>query len=418
MIMWIDNDSIRLLNIIFEPKELIPRNQKGNYKLRHISFFNTNMKAITNVCKTLEKVAMHDSVAHQYTEVLRKMGLINKKLEVTKYGVMLLQILHFENNRIINEINKATALDELSEDVPFIIEFFLYCVVQKCLGNKQECEIAGVTHSDLASEAVNNLKYFFSNVIDTLNEPTNKNSDVNTLFDFNNNDFYYTLQGLNFSGYEIKRLLRLSSNDMEKAWKAYFKVLNTYKKQTRSSLTSDEQRYYDYAKYYDALVQKDVRNRVKQSIFNYILLDSIHGQRKKVKIIKNPEYEKIIPYKFIEEKFNEYKLRDVYNLVFYGKDSKYITKMIKPMKIDGSLVSNIAKSSTFTIPEKKLQGQNINIWDEIIFVDDSFANIHLPNIYKISDIEKIGTNVSVRVEIEDVINIGRTHEILEEFKEA
>lgn len=416
--MWIDASNIKLLNTVFEPEDLIPRNQKKNYKLRHISFFNTNMKAITNVCKTLEKVAMHDSVAHQYTEVLRKMGLINQKVEVTKYGVMLLQILHFDNNRIINEINKATALDDLPEDIPFIIEFFLYCVVQKCLGNKQECEVAGITHSDLASETIDNLKYFFSNVIDTLNEPTNKNSNVNTLFDFKNDDFYYTLQGLNFSGYEIKRLLRLPSSDMEKAWKAYFEVLNTYKKQTRASLTSDEQRYYDYAKYYDALVQKDVRNRVKQSIFNYILLDSIQGQRKKVKIIKNPQYEQILPYEFIEEKYDEYKLRDVYNLVFYEKDSKYITKIIKPMKIDSSLTSSITKSGIFNIPERNLQSQNINIWDEIIFVDDLFTNVHLPNIYKITDIEKKGTDVNVKVEIEDVINSSRTQEILDALKEA
>lgn len=416
--MWIDANNIKLLNAVFEPDELIPRNQKKNYKLRHISFFNTNMKAITNVCKTLEKVVMHNSVAHQYTEVLRKMGLINQKVEVTKYGVMLLQILHFDNNRIINEINKATVLDDLPEDIPFIIEFFLYCVVQKCLENKQECEAVGITYSDLASETIDNLKYFFSNVIDTLNEPTNKNSNVNTLFDFKNDDFYYALQGLNFSGYEIKRLLRLSSSDMEKAWKAYFEILNTYKNQERTSLTSDEQRYYDYAKYYDALVQKDVRNRVKLSIFNYILLDSIQGQRKKIKIVKNPEYERILPYEFIEQKYEEYKLRDVYNLVFYEKDSKYITKIIKPMKIDSSLVSNIIADGIFSIPESNLRSQNINIWDEIIFVDDLFTNVHLPNIYKITDMEKKDRDINVKVLIKEVINSGRIHEILDTLKEA
>lgn len=418
MNMWIDANNIKLLNAVFEPDELIPRNQKKNYKLRHISFFNTNMKAITNVCKTLEKVVMHNSVAHQYTEVLRKMGLINQKVEVTKYGVMLLQILHFDNNRIINEINKATVLDDLPEDIPFIIEFFLYCVVQKCLENKQECEAVGITYSDLASETIDNLKYFFSNVIDTLNEPTNKNSNVNTLFDFKNDDFYYALQGLNFSGYEIKRLLRLSSSDMEKAWKAYFEILNTYKNQERTSLTSDEQRYYDYAKYYDALVQKDVRNRVKLSIFNYILLDSIQGQRKKIKIVKNPEYERILPYEFIEQKYEEYKLRDVYNLVFYEKDSKYITKIIKPMKIDSSLVSNIIADGIFSIPESNLRSQNINIWDEIIFVDDLFTNVHLPNIYKITDMEKKDRDINVKVLIKEVINSGRIHEILDTLKEA
>lgn len=416
--MWIDASNIKLLNAVFDPEELIPRNQKKNYKLRHISFFNTNMKAITNVCKTLEKVVMHDSVAHQYTEVLRKMGLINQKVEVTKYGVMLLQILHFDNNRIINEINKATTLDNLPEDIPFIVEFFLYCVVQKCIESKQECEAAGITHSYIASETIENLKYFFSNVIDTLNEPTNKNSNVNALFDFKNDDFYYTLQGLNFSGYEIKRLLRLSSSDTEKAWKAYFEVLNTYKRQTSASLTSDEQRYYNYAKYYDALVQKDVRNRVKLSIFNYILLNSMQGQRRKVKIIKNVEYERILPYDFIQEKYEKYKLRDVYNLVFYENDSKYITNTIKPLKIDKRLLANITTTGEFSIAEAELRKQNINIWDEIIFTDDNFTDIQLNNIYKICDIVKTGANLDIYVEVKDVINIDKSQEILNKLKGA
>ena len=122
--MWIDTDDLKLLNTVFEPENLIPRNRKGNYKLRHISFFSTNMKAITNVCKTLEKIIMHNTPKHQYTEVLRKMGLINQKMEITKYGVMLLQIMYFDNNRIINEINKATTIEDLPEDIPFIVEFF------------------------------------------------------------------------------------------------------------------------------------------------------------------------------------------------------------------------------------------------------------------------------------------------------
>lgn len=415
--MWIDTDDLKLLNTVFEPENLIPRNRKGNYKLRHISFFSTNMKAITNVCKTLEKIIMHNTPKHQYTEVLRKMGLINQKMEITKYGVMLLQIMYFDNNRIINEINKATTIEDLPEDIPFIVEFFLFCVVQKCLSNKEECEKAGIVYDDLASETIDNLDYFFSNIIDTLNEPTNKNSDVKTLFDFSNNDFYYTLQGLNFSGFEIKRLIRLLSVDMEKAWRAYFKVLNTYKKQSRSMLSFDEQRYYDYAKYYVSLVQKDVRNRVKLSIFNYILLNSIKGHRRKIKIVKNADYDRILPYSFIEKKYEEYKLRDVYNLVFYENDSKYITKIIKPLKVDSKAITSITSTGMFSISEVVLRSQNVDIWDEVIFTDDKLTDIYLPNIYKICDIEKVGTNLNLCVEIKNVINIDKSQEILDKLKE-
>ena len=60
--MWIENNDLELLNSIFETEELIPRNRKGGLKLRHISFFFTNTKAITNVCKNLEKYADRKSV--------------------------------------------------------------------------------------------------------------------------------------------------------------------------------------------------------------------------------------------------------------------------------------------------------------------------------------------------------------------
>lgn len=92
--MWIESDDLELLNSIFETEELIPRNRKGGLKLRHISFFNTGSKAITNVCKNLEKLAMQETIAHQYLEVLRKMGLVNKSEQITKYGKMLLKILY------------------------------------------------------------------------------------------------------------------------------------------------------------------------------------------------------------------------------------------------------------------------------------------------------------------------------------
>lgn len=156
--MWIQSNELALLEKIFEPENLIPRNQKGGYKLRHISFFTSNMKAITNVCKTLEKFSMHETLPHQYIEVLRKMGLVNKKEEITKYGKMLMQIMYFDNNRIINEINAAKKVDDLPKDIPYTIEFFLFSVVKKCLSNRSECEKNDIEYKDLASETVDSLE--------------------------------------------------------------------------------------------------------------------------------------------------------------------------------------------------------------------------------------------------------------------
>ena len=417
--MWIQNDDIQLLDKIFEIDTLIPKNRKGNYKLRHISFFMSNMKAITNICKSLLKYSMHEGLPHQYVEVLRKMGLVNKKEEITKYGEMLLKILYFDNNRIIDEINKPNVtVEDLPEDISFIIEFFLFAVVNKCLKDKHECDKCEIEYSDLAAEPLDNIDYFISNVIDTLKEPTNKNTSFNSLFDFQNDDFYYTIQGMNFSGYEVKRLLRLSMQEIEKAWKAYKNVLDTVKTQDRASLRSEEQKYFDYALYYTTLVQKDVRKRVKHSILNYILLNSITVQRNKIKIKQNPDYELIIPYQYVEEIFEKYKLKDVYNLIYHEKDSKYITNIVKPLAIDFTLIQNLNTSAQFDIQEIVLRSQHINVGDDVIFADEHYTKILMGNIYKVSSIKKVGTALTVEVQKREEINLEKEQSLLDKFKEA
>lgn len=337
--MWIESDDLELLNSIFETEELIPRNRKGGLKLRHISFFNTGSKAITNVCKNLEKLAMQETIAHQYLEVLRKMGLVNKSEQITKYGKMLLKILYHNNNRIIDELNQPNvSVENISEDIPYIIEFFLFAVVKCCLGDREKCEKNGIDYSDLAAEPVDSLHYFFTNIIDTLKEPTNKNTNLNDLFAFDNSDFYYTIQGMNFSGFEVKRLFRLEPDKMSRAWKTYLRVLNEAKTVDVSTLTKNEKRYFEYASYYNNLVQKDVRNRVKHSILNYILLDSLETHRNHTKMVRKKEYDAILPYSFIEEAYEKYNLREVYNLVFFERDSQYITNHVKPLVVNDTIV--------------------------------------------------------------------------------
>lgn len=417
--MWIQNDDIQLLDKIFEMDTLIPKNRKGNYKLRHISFFMSNMKAITNICKSLLKYSMHEGLPHQYVEVLRKMGLVNKKEEITKYGEMLLKILYFDNNRIIDEINKPNVtVEDLPEDISFTIEFFLFAVVSKCLKDKHECDKCEIEYSDLAAEPLDNIDYFISNVIDTLKEPTNKNTNFNSLFDFQNDDFYYTIQGMNFSGFEVKRLLRLSMQEIEKAWNAYKNVLYTVKTQDRASLRSEEQKYFDYASYYTNLVQKDVRKRVKHSILNYILLNSITVQRNKIKIKQNPDYELIIPYQYVEEIFEKYKLKDVYNLIYHEKDSKYITNIVKPLAVDFALIQNLNNTAQFDIQETVLRSQHINLGDDVIFSDENHTKILMGNIYRVSSIKKVGAALTVEVQKREEINLEKEQSLLDKFKEA
>lgn len=416
--MWIESDDLELLNSIFETEELIPRNRKGGLKLRHISFFNTGSKAITNVCKNLEKLAMQETIAHQYLEVLRKMGLVNKNEQITKYGKMLLKILYHNNNRIIDELNQPNvSVENISEDIPYIIEFFLFAVVKCCLEDREKCEKNGIDYSDLAAEPVDSLHYFFTNVIDTLKEPTNKNTNLNDLFAFDNSDFYYTLQGMNFSGFEVKRLFRLEPDKMSRAWKTYLRVLNEAKTVDVSTLTKNEKRYYEYASYYNNLVQKDVRNRVKHSILNYILLDSLETHRNHTKMVRRKEYDAILPYSFIEEAFEKYNLREVYNLVFFERDSQYITNHVKPLVVNDTIVYDVQNNKSFLIEETKLRQQHVNIGDDVMFSDESFTRIMKYYVYRITSMKKNGINITVNVEKKEEMNPEMEQNILKKFRE-
>ena len=416
--MWIETDDLELLNSIFETEELIPRNRKGGLKLRHISFFFTNTKAITNVCKNLEKHVMQETMPHQYIEVLRKMGLVNKNEEITKYGRMLLKIIYHNNNRIIDEFNQPNvSVENISEDIPYIIEFFLFAVVKRCLANKDECERNGIEYADLAAEPLDSLHYFFTNIIDTLKEPTNKNTNLNDLFAFSNSDFYYTIQGMNFSGYEVKRLFRLEPDKMTRAWKTYFRVLNEAKTVDVGTLTPNEKRYYEYATYYNNLVQKDVRNRVKHSILNYILLESLETHRNRTKMVKRKEYDAILPYEFIESVYDKYNLREVYNLVFFERDSQYITNKIKPLVATDAMVYDVQNNKTFFIEEMQLRKQHVNIGDDVMFSDDGFNRILMQYVYRISSMKKEGTEIEVDVEQQEEMNPEMEQNILKKFKE-
>lgn len=416
--MWINTADIDLLKKVFDPKEIVPKNRKNGFKLRHLSFFMSNMKAITNVCKSLEKIAMGESLPHQYTEVLRKMGLIDKDEKLTRYGEGLFKILYYEDNRIADEINdpSKTTVEALSEDISYKIEFYLFATVNRLLNDKEECLKCNIEYTDLASEAIDNLEYFINNIIDTLKEPSNKNNDVLGFFDFDNDDFYYTIQGMNFSGYEIKRLLRLEKSEIERTWEAYKKALDSVKTTSTHGLTTDELLYHEYAAYYVKLVQKDVRKRVKHSFFNYILLSSIQQSRHRIKIVENEDYAKILDYKFIREKFDEYQLKDIYYLVFFEDDSKYITDIIKPFPLDYSVIKDIDKNKVLCVIETDLRKKHINLGDKVIFTDDVLSKIYKMYVYGIRSMKKNAGNIDVEVEKMNEINSDKEDDILNDFK--
>lgn len=423
MSVWIEDKDLDLLDRVFEEDNLIPRNKKGSYKLRHLSLYNSNTKAITNLCKNLEEVSLKNSVAHQYTEILRKCGLITTDFELTKYGKMLLQILHYDNNRIINEINRSKSVKDLSEDIPYTIEFFLFCVINKLLDDKVECQNSGIVQGDLFNEPINNIEYFFTNIIDTMKEPTNKDNrkdDLHGFFNFENDEFYYTLQAMNFTGYEVKRLFRMNEKKIEETWRIYYKILeslNQMNAATYNALTDRELKYYNYANYFNGQVQKDVRNRVKLSLFSYILLNSIKVNRNKIKIIKKHDYEYLISYDEIHDIVNKFNLLDVYRLVFLERDSKYISNEIKALAI-GANNFNLDGTDSVSISDQSRKEQIINIGDKVIFVNTSKDKILDSHVYLIDEITSIGgSQLEMKVSRKNKLNMSMEEEIIADFKE-
>lgn len=414
---WINDNELDLLDKVFDPVSLIPQNRKGGLKLRHISFFYTNMKAITNVCKTLENASMHIEQAHQYTEVLRKMGLLNAEYELTKYGKMLLQIIHFDDNRIFREVSKPNiTVDNIPEDIPYIIEFFLFCVVRKCLSNPEQCNKDGINVSDIDSESINNLSYFFKNIIDTLNEPSNTLDDLNDIFSVDNDENYYAIQGMNYSGYEIKRLLRLPKEEIEESLNIYLRLLDEVRSIDEETLNDRERKYYSYSSYYKDNTQKDIRNRVKHSIFNYVLYESISQQRQKIKLVKHNELEAIIPYNIIENKYYEYGLADIYNLVFFDRDSKYIINQFKKLAVSNDDISELESNMMIRIDDASLEKYIINNEDSIILITEDETEILRPNVYYVKSIEIEDEKRVLVVEPREAINMELSKKILDNMK--
>ena len=429
---WIKDEELDLLDMVFEEDHLIPRNRKGynkdgtiksgeGYKLRHLSLYNSNTKAITNLCRNLEEVNFKNTIAHQYTEILRKCGLITKTGQVTKYGDMLLKIIHYDNNEIINKINKATSIKELPEYIPYTVEFFLFCTINKLLNDKDECENNDIIQKDLFHEPINNIEYFFLNIIDTMREPSNDKTDLHEFFNFDNDEFYYTMQSMNFTGYEVKRLFRMEKDKIDKTWKSYYKILESVTKidaLTLKSLTNREEKYYNYSNYFNKQVQKDVRNRVKLSLYSYILLNSIKVSRNKVKIIKNYNYEYLISYDEIKDIAEKYNLLDVYRLVFLESDSKYIANVIKPLAVEPKKIDLSKNNNIVNISVDSRVQQAINIGDVVIFTNTTIDDILYPSTYLVEDITLIGNSeLELKLSKKNPINLDKKDQIINDIKE-
>ena len=129
------------------------------------------------------------------------------------------------------------------------------------------------------------------------------------------------------------------------------------------------------------------------------------------------EYDAILPYEFIESVYDKYNLREVYNLVFFERDSQYITNKIKPLVATDAMVYDVQNNKTFFIEEMQLRKQHVNIGDDVMFSYDGFNRILMQYVYRISSMKKEGTEIEVDVEQQEEMNPEMEQNILKKFKE-
>lgn len=432
--MWLTSNEIDLLNQVYEDEKLIPLNRKGKvetegFKLRDLSFFYSDTKAITNVCNNLKDFSHGVELRDQYLNVLRKMGLINDSKDITELGDKLLLVLHNEDNRIINEIKaKDSTVSSLSKDIPYKIEFFLYLSVMKSMTDKQFRINNNINYNSLFYERIDNLDYFFSNIIDTIKERSTPKINLSQLFELDREEFYYFIQGINFTGYEIKRFLKLDNADKERLINLFNKLIecktlpskNNYNNEymilengKKYYFTDEEKLYRRFLHYYKGTRQKDIRIRVKHSILNYIIYSSIRVQNNKSKLEKNRVLNEIIPYDKLNEVVKEFDLLKIYDLVFLNKYSNYKNDKIKLFVTDELLTSLSDEKYQYIETKKQFDLRNINKDDDVIFIALDNKTVNSKYVYKIIEVKESKKGLVALILIKkNLINIEKFAEYL------
>lgn len=421
--MWLSPNEIEIFEKVFEREDLIPRNKKGKtetegYKLKNLSFYSSDTKAITNVCKNLVKLRKGGSLAPNYTNILKKMALIDKDYKITLFGNQLLKILYFEDNKYLKEVGKKNVnISNLSEEIPYIIEFFLYLVVMRCLSDPKVRDDNNIEYKSLAFEPINNLNFFFSNLTDTLDEISNKVDDLTPYFGMDKEELYYFLQGINFNGYEIKRFLKLSDGDKKiiisafnraitctslPSTKDYNKDEMTLENGTTYRFNESEKKYRRLLHYYKTSTQKDIRNRIKHSILNYILFDSMRIHNNKIKFVKSTKLNKVIAFNELEDIISKHDLHGIANLVYFNRDSKYLSKKFKFYLLDDYTKFNVSELS-ISEPNDDYEKRNINLDDRVIIGDVGKSNIYEYTCI-VDKFTEIDDDVTVKLSKENKVN--------------
>lgn len=320
---WLSNRQKELFSKIFDTEDLLPKNKKNGLKLRSLSFFTTDTKSIKQMVPYILQIEREEILGYpQYYNALKNAGLIDNDNKINYFGKLFLEFIHKNDDEANKAIQDQTSIKNIEEKYIIPLELIILLAVYfKSLTEDKTVSI----------EVIDNLKYLKLNILDTMKEYEQKKFDVKNFFKLDDDDLFLVIQGINYQGFEIKKLLHLKDeilNFKEEYIRAYNSCPNAGE---YNNLDIIEKSYYNQINYFKTQFQKDIRIRVRMTFLLSILLEGVifpisiskifFKKEEQEEIIKKYELENIIEsYKKLSKNIEKnYKLQiKDYQKIVYG----------------------------------------------------------------------------------------------------
>lgn len=262
---WLSDRQLELFREVFDGVDFIPLNRKGNLKLRGLSFFSTDAKSVKQLTNYIIDISEGRELNQpQYVNAVKNSCLVNQDNSLNKFGKLFLNFLRLNDGEALNAIKNSSSIRSIDDKYLLPLEYIILSAVYdnwNC-NDRQDVEFTRV---------IDNINYFLLNVTDTLNESDMTDFDIKSVFRYDNDNFFLMLQGINFQGFEVKRLLR-QKDGIDEFQRLYIEAYEHCPKDD-SQISPAEKSYFKQILYFKNQFQKDIRYRVKMTLFLSILFE-------------------------------------------------------------------------------------------------------------------------------------------------
>lgn len=267
---WLNDRQKDLFGKVFDNTSILPKNKKNSYKLRALSFFSTDTKSVKQMTPYIIELEKGNQLPrNQYYNALRNSGLISQEKEkekiiINEFGELFLEYLHENDDEALNAIINSRDSTNISDKYILPLELIILLAVYSIKNNKKE---------KLATfDTIENINYFKLNILDSILEYEQHNFDIKSVFNYEDDDLFLMLQGINYQGFEIKRLIHLK-DEISEFKELYMKAYKECPSDDKN-LEPDEVNYFEQIKYFKKY-QKDIRYRVKKTFYLSLILEGI-----------------------------------------------------------------------------------------------------------------------------------------------